>query len=166
MWSDWLVFCDYGFSVSALWCPLTTPTILLGFLLPWTWGITLWLLQQSAAAAPYLGRGVSPHSRPSCPWTWSSSSLGFCARYSCCSLDVGLLLSVAAPYLGHGVAPLGALGMHKSDSYVYIYIYIYMNIHEYQVYINIYIHLNCFSVYMNLAHSCKSIIFQYKIKMK
>ena len=28
MWSDWLVFCDYGFSVSALWCPLTTPTIL------------------------------------------------------------------------------------------------------------------------------------------
>ena len=22
MWSDWLVFCDYGFSVSALWCPL------------------------------------------------------------------------------------------------------------------------------------------------
>ena len=25
MWSDWLVFCDYGFSASALWCPLTTP---------------------------------------------------------------------------------------------------------------------------------------------
>ena len=25
-WSDWLVFCDYGFSVSALWCPLATPT--------------------------------------------------------------------------------------------------------------------------------------------
>ena len=23
MWSDWLAFCDYGFSVSALWCPLT-----------------------------------------------------------------------------------------------------------------------------------------------
>ena len=38
MWSDWLVFCDYSFSVSALWCPLTTPTILLGFLLPWMWG--------------------------------------------------------------------------------------------------------------------------------
>ena len=35
LWSDWLVFCDYGFSVSALWCPVTTPTILLGFLLPW-----------------------------------------------------------------------------------------------------------------------------------
>ena len=22
MWSDWLIFCYYGFSVSALWCPL------------------------------------------------------------------------------------------------------------------------------------------------
>ena len=74
MWSDWLVFCDYGFSVSALWCPLATPTVLLGFLLPWTWGISSRLLQQSAATAPYLGPGVSPHRRPSWPWTWSSSS--------------------------------------------------------------------------------------------
>ena len=32
VWLDWLVFCDYGFSVSALWYPLATPTILLGFL--------------------------------------------------------------------------------------------------------------------------------------
>ena len=40
MWSDWLVFCDYGFSVSALWCPLATPTISLGFFLPWTYFIT------------------------------------------------------------------------------------------------------------------------------
>ena len=29
-------------------------TILLRFLLPWTWGISSWLLQQSAATAPYL----------------------------------------------------------------------------------------------------------------
>ena len=36
VWLDWLVFCDYGFSVSALWCPLVTPTVLFGFLLPWT----------------------------------------------------------------------------------------------------------------------------------
>ena len=34
------VFCEYGFSVSALWCPLATPTFLLGFLLAWTWGIS------------------------------------------------------------------------------------------------------------------------------
>ena len=61
-------FLDYGFSVSALWCSLATPTILLGFLLPWTWGISSRLLQQSSAFAPYLGRG-----RPSWPWTWSSS---------------------------------------------------------------------------------------------
>ena len=30
------VFCDYGFSVSALCCSLTTLTVLLVFLLPWT----------------------------------------------------------------------------------------------------------------------------------
>ena len=52
VWLDWLVFCDYGFSVSALWCPLATPTVLLGFLLPWTWGIFSQLLQQSTATAP------------------------------------------------------------------------------------------------------------------
>ena len=74
VWLDWLVFCDYGLSVSLLWCLFATPTILLGFLLPWTWGISSQLLQQSAATAPYLGRGVSPHSH--CPWprTWGSSS--------------------------------------------------------------------------------------------
>ena len=64
LWSDWLVFCDYDFSLSALWCPLATPPVLLGFLLSWTWGISPRLLQQSAAAAPYLGRAVSPHGRP------------------------------------------------------------------------------------------------------
>ena len=60
MWSDWLVVCDCGFSVSAFWCPLSAPTDSLGFLLPWTWGISSRLLQQSAATAPYLGCGVAP----------------------------------------------------------------------------------------------------------
>ena len=78
--SDWVIFCDYGFSVSALWCPLATPTILLQFLLPWTCGISSRLLQQSAAAAPYLGRGVSPHGHPSWRWTWSSSSQHSCTH--------------------------------------------------------------------------------------
>ena len=78
LWSDWLVFCDYGFRVSVLWCPLSTPTILLGFLLPWTKGISSWLLQQSAAAAPYLVGRVSSQGRPSWPWTWSSSSRPSC----------------------------------------------------------------------------------------
>ena len=32
----------------------------LGFFLPWTWGISSRLLQQSAAAASYLGHGVAP----------------------------------------------------------------------------------------------------------
>ena len=52
LWADWLVFCDYGFTVSALWCPLAPPTVLLGFLLPWTWDMSSGLLQQSAATAP------------------------------------------------------------------------------------------------------------------
>ena len=37
-------FCDCGFSLSALWCPLSVPTILLVFLLPWTWGSSSWPL--------------------------------------------------------------------------------------------------------------------------
>ena len=51
---------DCGFRLSALWFPLSAPTILLGFLLPWTGGISSRLLQQSSAAAPYLGRRASP----------------------------------------------------------------------------------------------------------
>ena len=105
MWLDWLVFCYYGFSVSAPWCPLATSTFLLGFLLPWTWGISSQLLQQSAATAPYLGRGVSPHRRPSWPWTWSRSSRRSCAQHSHCSLDLGLLLWAAAPGLSCREAP-------------------------------------------------------------
>ena len=55
--------------------PSRKPTVLLGFLLPWTWGISSQLLQQSTATAPYLelaylltaaatdlGHGVSPRS--------------------------------------------------------------------------------------------------------
>ena len=41
-------------------------------------GISSWLLQQRASTAPYLGWGVSPHSCPSWPWTWSSSSQPSC----------------------------------------------------------------------------------------
>ena len=78
VWLDWLVFCDYGFSVSALWCLLATPTILLGFLLRWAWDISSQLLQQSTAAAPYLGWGVSPYRCPSWPSMWDSSSRPSC----------------------------------------------------------------------------------------
>ena len=74
LWSDWLVSHDYGFSLSALWCPLTTPTILLGFLLPWTW----WYLfmappaKHSRCSLPWM-RGMFSRC-PSWPWMWSSSS--------------------------------------------------------------------------------------------
>ena len=92
VWLDWLVFCECGFSVFALWCPLATPTILLGFLLPWAWGSSSRLLQPSAAIAPYLGRGVSPHRHPSWPSTWDSSSRPSCARAATapCFVVIGL----------------------------------------------------------------------------
>ena len=90
VWLDWLVFYEYGFSVSAFWCPLTAPTILLGFLLPWTWGISSRLLQQSATTAPYLGRGVSPHCGPSWPSTWDSSSRPSWARQATAPWTWGL----------------------------------------------------------------------------
>ena len=44
--------------------PLVTPTVLLGVLLPWAWGISSLLLQQSAAIAPYLGHGIAPLGPP------------------------------------------------------------------------------------------------------
>ena len=67
------------FSLSALWYPLSAPTVLLGFLLPWMWGISSWLLQQSAAAAPYRGCGIAPLGHR--PWslTWVSSSQLLCS---------------------------------------------------------------------------------------
>ena len=79
VWLDWLVFCEYGFSVSALWCPLATPTILLGFLLLWMGGVSSQLLQQSTAAAPYLGWVVSPYCHYSWSSMWDSSSRPSCA---------------------------------------------------------------------------------------
>ena len=91
VWLDWLVFCEYGFSVSALWCPLTIPTIFLGFLLPWAWGISSRLFQQSAAAAPYLGWGVSP------PTAIPDLQYGMA--------PLGPPAPTQPPLLGRGVAP-------------------------------------------------------------
>ena len=45
------------------------------FSLTLAWGISSWLLQQSTAAVPYLGWGVSPYCRRSWPSMWDSSSL-------------------------------------------------------------------------------------------
>ena len=72
---------------------LSTLTVLLGFLLPWRWGISSQLLQQSTAATPYLGWGVSPHPLPYWPWTWSG-----CSRPP---------VPTQPRLLGHGVAPPG-----------------------------------------------------------
>ena len=83
--------------------PSATLILLLGLLLPWTWGISSRLLQQSTATAPYLGGGISPPGRPFWPWTWSSSSWPSCDRVAATPWTRGLLLSTAAPDLGCGV---------------------------------------------------------------
>ena len=131
VWLDWLVFCDYGFSVSALWCRLATLTVLLGFLLPWMWVISSWLLQQSPATVPYLDegylltaaprdleRGIAPlgplaPAQPLLlghgatppgrrPWPWVGV-----APLGCSCAVPSLALLAAAPDLRCGVAPLG-----------------------------------------------------------
>ena len=81
-------FLCYGFSVSALWCPLATPTILLEFLLPWTWGIS--------SPPPLLTLNVK---------YLLLALLQLCSHRS---LDLGLLLPAAAPNFGRGLAPLGS----------------------------------------------------------
>ena len=102
LWSDCLVFYDCGISVSALWCPLTTPTILLGFFSYLGHGVSLHSCSSKAqpllltfdegylliAAPPDLEQGVAPLSPP--------------APHSSHSLEVGLLLLAAAPNLGRG----------------------------------------------------------------
>ena len=71
-------FCDCGFSLSALWCLLSAPTILVGFPLFLTLGVSSQLLQQSTATVPYLEYGIAPHNRCSWPRMWGIS-------YSHCS---------------------------------------------------------------------------------
>ena len=60
---------------------------------PWTWGISSWLLQQSAATAPYLGNGVAPLSH--CPWPWMWGISSWLLQQS----------AAAAPYLGRVLSP-------------------------------------------------------------
>ena len=70
LWSDWLVFCDCGFSLSALWCPLVTPTVLFVFPLGVGYLFIAALAKCSHCSLPWMrSRG-----HPSWPWTWSSSS--------------------------------------------------------------------------------------------
>ena len=67
-------------------------------------GISSWLLQQSTATAPYLGRGVSPHRHPSWPSMWDSSS-----RPSCAS-------AATAPWTwGSRPPPLAVLYFHSNS---------------------------------------------------
>ena len=58
VWLDWLVFCDYGFSVSVLWCSLATHT----------WVSLTLDMRYLFMAAP------AKHSHCSLPWTRDISS--------------------------------------------------------------------------------------------
>ena len=136
LWSDWLVFCDYGFSLSALWCPLSVPTVLPRFLLPWTWGISSRLLQQSTATAPYLGwvcllkatppdleRGEAPLGPPApaqpwllgcgvallghCRWPWAwGIGLGACSACSILIPKTNNLTPIIHSIFGHKLMSL------------------------------------------------------------
>ena len=118
--------------MSALSCPLATPTILLEFLLPWAWGISLSCSSKAqlllltldegyllTAAFPDLQRGMAlgpsaPRQPPLLghhvvppghrPWhrAWCCSS-----RPPPLASGEVWLLSGTATVLGHGIAPLG-----------------------------------------------------------
>ena len=93
VWLDWLVFCDYGFSVSALWCPPATRTVL-------TWvSITLDVGYLFTAA---------PAKRSCCslPWTRGISSLAAPSDLEHGIAPLGPLVPAQPPLLGGGVAPL------------------------------------------------------------
>ena len=79
-----LASCDCSFSLSALWSSGSVSTILLGFHLPWMWGLSSWLLQQSAADTPYLRCGVA--SLGCGPWL---ASLG--SSFWICSCTITML---------------------------------------------------------------------------
>ena len=93
MWSDWLVVCDCGFSLSALWCPLSVTSLILvsltlnvGYLfmaapakrshcsLLWTWGSSSQPCLQlgschSCAKSPLDWKEIQPV-HPKRDWSW------------------------------------------------------------------------------------------------
>ena len=83
VWLNWLVSCEYGFSVSSLWCSLATPTVLLEFLLPGMWGIPSQLLQQSTAWNSW---AISNSER----WCCESAALNTPANLENSSVAIGL----------------------------------------------------------------------------
>ena len=78
--------------MSALRCPLTTPTILLGFLLPGTWGMSSWLLQQEQTLLLTLDKGYLLTAAP--------------PDLECGVAPLGPLAPAQSSLLGRGIAPL------------------------------------------------------------
>ena len=119
LWSDWLVFCDYGFSVSAFWCPLATPTSYLGFSYLGC-GVSLHgcsskaqplLLTLDEVDPPDLEHGVAPFGPPA---PVQPLLLGHgVAPLGCSCTHHSLVLLIAAPDLGYGVALLSCASLRS-----------------------------------------------------
>ena len=100
VWLEWLVCCEYGFSVFALWHHLASPTILLGFLLPWAWSISTRLLQQSTSTAPTLdeeGQNLLKNQIPYPPKMFRGLKHSLCTpgHRDCIETETELCLSVS-----------------------------------------------------------------------
>ena len=121
MWLHWLVFSHCGFCLSALWCPLSVPTVLVQFLWPWMWGISSRPLASglsSAAQPPLTGCERWTIKKADCqridafelccwrrllrvPLTARRSNQSILKEISPeCSLE-GLLLKLKLQYFGH-----------------------------------------------------------------
>ena len=88
--------------------PLASPTVLLGFLFPWTWVISSRLLQQSAAAALTLNEGyLLTAAPPDLECGLAPLSPPAPVQLLLLTLGEAYLLMAAPPDLERGVAPLG-----------------------------------------------------------
>ena len=83
---------EHGFSLSALGCPLATPTVLPGFLLPWTWGISSQLLGKAQLLLLTLDEGYLLTTAP--------------LDLECGVAPLGPPVPAQPPLLGRGVSPL------------------------------------------------------------
>ena len=92
MWSDWPVVCDCGISLSALWCPLSVPTVLnpkgiqswifIGRTDYWSWSSSIlatwweWCWQKLKAGGDVDDRGQDGWMASLTQWTWVWASSG------------------------------------------------------------------------------------------
>ena len=115
------------------------------------WGISLGLLQQSAARAPYLGQGVSPYGRPS--WPWTSSSRPACTRAAIAYWGFLLLHTPASIWCCHALN-LGHTHKHLS---AFFEVYAELNFPSKHTYITSTRWRNGTWVFLETPHSPKGV---------